>query len=109
MRLGRDGVTQLVADYEAGASVPELQHRYGSSKSAVVSILKEHGVKMRRQPLDGQVLAQVIELYESGLSIRQVAARVGVPKTTVQNALAKTEVAMRPAVRVKRSGAPADR
>jgi len=91
-----------VAAYEAGASVPKLQQRFGSSKSAVVSILREHGVEMRRQPMDEAQLARVIELYESGLSIRQVAAQLGLPKTTVQNALAKTDVVMRPAVRTPR-------
>jgi AraC-like DNA-binding protein len=102
-RLGVDGVAEVIAAYEAGASVPELQQRFGSSKSALVRILREAGVEMRRQPVGEEDLAAMVKLYESGLSIREVAANLGFPKTTVQNALAKTEVVMRPARRVEKA------
>lgn len=101
-RLGVDGVAEVVAAYEAGASVPELQQRFGSSKGAIVRILREAGVEMRRRPLGEEQLERIVERYQAGLSIRQVAAELGIPKTTVQNALARTDVVRRPAVRVSR-------
>jgi transposase len=102
MRLGIDVVAQLVADYESGLSVLELQMRFGLSRGSILRLLHEAEVQLRRQPLMQKQLAKIIELYEVGLSIREVAAKLGIPKTTVQNALARSAVVMRPAVRQRR-------
>jgi DNA-directed RNA polymerase specialized sigma24 family protein len=104
VRLSAAVLAQLVADYEFGASTAELQARFGLSKGSVRSILHGSGVRVRRQPLTDEVVDTIVELYESGLSIRETAKALGLPKTTVQNALARTDVVMRPAVRVRRTG-----
>lgn len=97
VRLGAEALDQLIIDYQAGLTGPELQSRYGLSKGSVLRLLHEAGVQLRRQPVRGGQLAEMVALYESGLSIRQVAAELGLPKTTVQDALPRSGVAMRPA------------
>lgn len=101
MRLSTEVIAQLVVDYQAGVSSPELQKRYGLSKGTVLRLLNEAGVEMRRRGLSAEQLGEVVRLYESGMTIREVARDLGVPKTTVQNALERTRTVKRPAARCK--------
>jgi DNA-directed RNA polymerase specialized sigma24 family protein len=97
----------LVAEYEAGSSTVELQERFALGKGSVLAILHEFGVKIRRQPMDDAMQAEIRRLYQSGLTIREVAAVLGMPKTTVQDALSRLGQAMRPAARRRRGDAQA--
>jgi DNA-binding NarL/FixJ family response regulator len=88
----------LVAKYEAASStVSSYKERCGLGKGSVLSILREAGVKVRRQAMTDERLEEIKQLYQSGLTIREVAADLAMPKTTVQDALARLGQAMRPA------------
>ncbi|HET6910693.1 MAG TPA: helix-turn-helix domain-containing protein [Mycobacteriales bacterium] len=99
MRLGTAAVFQLVADYESGASMAELQDSFGLSKSSVSRLLRESGAQLRRQPLGADLVARIVEHYQAGLTIREIGAEMGLPKTTVRDALTRAGVTMRPAAR----------
>lgn len=47
-RLGEDSIKELIVDYEAGLTVPELQTKYGLSWGSVRKLLGDAGVSMRR-------------------------------------------------------------
>jgi hypothetical protein len=70
-------VTQLVADYEAGAPSTQLAKNYGISKTAVLGLLRSVGVTIRHQPLTGDQVAEVIRLYQSGWPMARIADKLG--------------------------------
>lgn len=99
VRLGKQRLGQLLADYEAGTETAELQRRYGLSRGSVRKLLTDAGVAPHRRPLSDDEVGACARLYEGGMTIREVAAELGVPKTTVQNALRRFGAVMRPARR----------
>ncbi|MBA0125526.1 helix-turn-helix domain-containing protein [Haloechinothrix sp. YIM 98757] len=88
-------VRQLVAGYEAGATVYELGDRFGISRQTVGKILKQHGVKMRRGGLTPEQVDEAVQLYEAGWSLARIGGRMNVDPTTVLNRLRDRGVRMR--------------
>ena len=103
-RLSSDLIAELVASYEMGAPTTQLTGRYGLSKGAVLKLLRESGVSIRRQPLTPQQIADAMSLYASGLSLVQVGERLGSHPTTVRSAFKRFGVPRRPANRSPRQG-----
>jgi uncharacterized protein (DUF433 family) len=95
-RLAADEVSALQDALQTGASLAELQQQFGLSRGSVQRILREGGVRRRRQSLTGDEIKVLVERYEAGLTIRRIAAEQNLPKTTVQDALARAAVVMRP-------------
>jgi DNA-directed RNA polymerase specialized sigma24 family protein len=98
-RLTDEATQTLQAAYRAGASLSELQQRFGLGRGSVQRLLREEGVRRRRESLTDEEVAVIVRRYEEGLTIREIAAEQHFPKTTVQDALARTELAMRPPAR----------
>ena len=73
----------LLAEYEAGTPTTQLAVIFYLSKGAVLMLLHEAGISMRRQPLTAQELADARRLDESGLSLVAVGERIGRHHTTV--------------------------
>ena len=94
-RLGSEAIRQLVAEYEAGRPTTWLMRTYGLGKGTVLSILEQHGVKMRGQGVPPDRLQEAIQLYRSGLSLKQVAARLDCSAEMVRQALLATGVQVR--------------
>ncbi|WP_433578570.1 helix-turn-helix domain-containing protein [Nocardia brasiliensis] len=94
-RLSADTIAELVDAYEAGAPTPELCARYGLSKGGILKLLREAGVKMRKQPLSEAQIRQAARLYAEGYSLRAVAAELGSSFSTVREALLAQGVTMR--------------
>jgi hypothetical protein len=80
-------VTELTAAYEAGTSTPELCRHYGLSKTAVLKLLREAGVKMRRQGLSEEQIEIAVQLREQGLGYSEIARRIGKAKSSVRAAV----------------------
>jgi len=88
----------LVAErYEAGETSIALAGEYGVAKSAILSILREGNVVVRRQPLTPTEVSQAAALYESGRSLSQVAAQMSLKQDTIRLALKARGVRLRPA------------
>jgi hypothetical protein len=88
-------VAKLIAEYEAGTSTTQLAALFELSKGAVLTLLHEAGVPMRRRPLTDQELADARQLYESGLSLVAVGERIGRHHTTVHLSLRRAGVVRR--------------
>jgi Helix-turn-helix domain len=94
-RLQPDVISELLAEYEAGMPTTQLAALFDLSKGAVLTLLHEAGVSMRRQPLTDKELADARQLYESGLSLVAVGERIGRHHTTVHLSLRRAGVVMR--------------
>jgi hypothetical protein len=64
-RLSTNERRQLAADYEAGRSTTWLMRTYRLGKGTVLSILGEHGVKMRGQGIPDDQIDEAIALYKA--------------------------------------------
>lgn len=95
-RLGRDTITQLVADYDSGTLTTRLMQRYGIGKQTVLNLLAEQGVKMRRQQPSSDVVMEAAELYRGAASIAAIAERLDVSYTALRHALHAAGVPIRP-------------
>ena len=85
-----------MAEYKAGTPSTQLTALFDLSKGAVLTLLHEAEVPMRRRPLTDQELADARKLYESGLSLVTVGERIGRHHTTVHLSLRRVGVSMRP-------------
>ena len=83
-RLGQAAIDELIARYQAGAPTTQLMADYSISKSAVLRLLKEASVAMRRQPLTEQQVQQARQLRATGMSIADVATKLGLARESVR-------------------------
>ena len=95
VRLPATRVRELVAGYEAGATVYELADRFGVHRDTVSAHLHRQGVPMRRQGLNEAEVDRAVRLYIAGGSLGRVGSHLGVDAHTVRSALLKREVRMR--------------
>lgn len=82
-RLDADQIQELIAGYQAGATVYELGDRFGIERRTVSNILKRHDVPMRRRGLSPEQVDDAIHLYNLGWSLVRVGGHLGVDHTTV--------------------------
>src|SRR5207248_2312380 len=96
-RLDTDHVQELIADYQAGATVYELGARFGIERRTVSAVLRRHGVPMRRRSLSNDQVDTAVHLYALGWSLARVGEQLGVDPTTVLNCLRRRGVRTRDA------------
>jgi hypothetical protein len=82
-QLDADQVQELIAGYQAGATVYELGTRFGIERRTVSKILKRHNVPMRRRGLSPEQVDDAIHLYNLGWSLARVGEHLGVDHVTV--------------------------
>lgn len=92
-------VDELVALYEAGATLVELGERFSIHRRTAAAHLARRSVPIRQRGLDECHLAEAVELYDEGLTIMEVGLRYGVSQQAVRRALAAEGVTIRPAGR----------
>jgi hypothetical protein len=95
-RLGSERVANIIAAYKAGATASSIATDHGVSQTALVQLLRDAGVPIRRQALTEDQVAQIVDLYEQGASTYEIERATGIPKSTVGRALNHTGVQMRP-------------
>ncbi|GAB2969140.1 hypothetical protein GCM10017788_80170 [Amycolatopsis acidiphila] len=98
-RLTADQVQELIAGYQAGATVYELGYRFGIERRTVSDILHRHGVPKRRRGLSPQQVDHAIHLYHQGWSLARIGIRMQVAADTVRKRLLEGGVTMRDAHR----------
>jgi hypothetical protein len=94
-QLGTDQIQQLIASYQAGATVYELGDRFDVERRTVSNILRRNGVPMRRRGLSPDQVDDAIHLYKLGWSLAQVGRHLGVDHVTVLNKLRERGVPTR--------------
>ena len=94
-QLDADQVQELIAGYQAGATVYELGDQFGIERRTVSTVLRRHGVPMRRRSLSSNQVDTAIHLYILGWSLVRVGERLGVDPTTVLTCLRRRGVRTR--------------
>lgn len=82
--------------YDAGHSTPALARDYRIAKSALLQLLRNEGVPMRKQAITSANAKQAARLYEDGMSITEIVEQIGYSYGTIRKSLHKSAVAMRP-------------
>ena len=95
-RLSDKQVAELVELYRSGVGTPVLAERFGISKPSVLYLLRDHGVRMRRQPLTKTQRARAVQLYEEGRAIKPIAEALGSSFGAVHRVLKAEGVRLRP-------------
>jgi hypothetical protein len=94
-QLDADQVQELIAGYQAGATVYELGDRFGIERRTVSTILHRHGIPMRRRGLSPHQVDEAIHLYNLGWSLARVGKHLNVDHVTVLNKLRERGVPRR--------------
>ncbi len=81
----------MIADYEAGASLISIATAHRLGKQAVSRLLSDAGVRIRREMLDHDQVAQATRAYLTGQTIREIASDLGVGHSMVWRELKRTE------------------
>lgn len=95
-------VDELVARYEAGATLVELGERFSIHRRTAAAHLVRRSVPIRRRGLDACDFAEAVELYAGGLSLMEVGLRCQVSQQAVRRALVAEGVTVRPSGRQSR-------
>jgi orotate phosphoribosyltransferase-like protein len=95
-RLEKHVVADIARAYEAGASSTELAQEFGVSRTGVLNLLRESGVKVRtRRTLTEAEVDTAERLYGEGWILREIGQDLGVSRDCVRLALLKRGVKLR--------------
>jgi DNA-directed RNA polymerase specialized sigma24 family protein len=78
---------ELVACYEAGATIRQLAAWSGAHRQTVVRHLVRGGVELRRLGLTGELARGASDRYVEGLTLVEIAAELGVAASTIRRSL----------------------
>jgi predicted DNA-binding protein YlxM (UPF0122 family) len=94
-RLSQRQLADLVAGYEAGATVYSLAERFKIHRVTVSQHLRRMGVTMRNRGLDERQVNHAAVLYQQGWSLARIAEHQNVDAETVRKELRARGVRMR--------------
>jgi Mor family transcriptional regulator len=89
-------IDDIVHRYDGGETTEQIGAHFRISKSRVATVLREHGVIIRRQGLTIEQSAEAEMLYSDGKSLAWLGARYNVSHTTVAAALRRQGIQLRP-------------
>jgi AraC-like DNA-binding protein len=88
-------VDQLVAKYEAGATVLELGELLGISRQTVGNYLRQRGIDTRPRGLAPEDVGAAAVLYQRGWSLARIADRFDTSPNTVRSRFKEVGITMR--------------
>jgi DNA-directed RNA polymerase specialized sigma24 family protein len=88
-QLKVDEIQDLIAGYQAGATVYQLGRRFGIDRETVSLVLRRHDVPMRRRGLSAEQIDEAVQLYREGWPLARIGRKFNVDPTTVMNRLRK--------------------
>ncbi len=94
-QLESQQVQELIAGYQAGATVYQLGDQFGVDRRTVSAILHRHDVPMRRRGISPDQIEEAVKLYGEGWALARIGERMGVDPTTVLTRLRERGVRMR--------------
>ena len=97
-RLSPTDIDDLVAAYQAGATISQLAVEFGIHRATVAGHLDRHGVPRHSEQSawTDDTLREAAEMYAEGLSLADIAAEYGIDAQTVANRFRWAGVAVRP-------------
>jgi DNA-binding CsgD family transcriptional regulator len=84
LRLQQPEIEELLAQYQAGATIYELAAQFGIHRETVSNLLKRNGVRTRNRPLSPAQISEAIAPYQKAKSIAAVGASIGCDGNTVR-------------------------
>lgn len=97
-RLRDLDVDQVIADYQAGATIDAITSGHNIAITRLYAILDDHGVPRRRSTTRTTSLAvqrRVVADYLAGVGVEDIAYRHRVSSSTVSNIVRRAKVEMR--------------
>ena len=95
-RLGPESCADIMRRYAAGESAKALAEDYDVARNAVMNLLRNNGVVVRRQPLPNDLRPLAAADYERGATIAQIASRYGISYGHASTVLTEAGVTKRP-------------
>lgn len=95
-------VDELVAAYEAGATLRGLAKQFHIHRLTAAAHLARRGVPVRRAGLDSAQAKEAARLYEAGWTLVQLGRRFEVDAQTVRRTIARQGASIRPGGRPRR-------
>ena len=96
-RVSADEVAELIAKYEAGATVKELAVLYGLHRGTVSAQLTRHGVDRPPRGLSPEQTLEAARLYiTEEWSLARIGEHLGVSSATVRHRLIRAGISLRP-------------
>jgi len=94
VRAGRKiPAAQIVAEFEAGTSIPQIAARHGVAASTAYRLLRRTGARAGLPKGDrADRDAEIIAAYRGGVSARDIAGRYGLHTTTIHHILRRHAV-----------------
>jgi IS30 family transposase len=86
---------QVIAGYQAGATIYQLGNQFGIDRKTVSRILHRHNIPMRRTSLTPDQVDQAVHLHENGWSTTRIAEQLDSTQRTVQRRLAERGITTR--------------
>ncbi|MGJ6122307.1 hypothetical protein QN239_07000 [Mycolicibacterium sp. Y3] len=100
---------EMVALYEAGASMLDLSKKFETHRHTVARQLAKAGVEIRSQrKMTPELLAQAASLYANDHTLENIGKLLGLEASTIGKALKRASVALRPPVADRWHGSPRD-
>jgi predicted DNA-binding protein YlxM (UPF0122 family) len=98
-KLNSDEQAELVALYQAGASMLELSRKFECHRNTVVRHLEKAGIDVRPQKkMTPDLVAQATAFYNQDHSLAEVGELRGLEAGTIGKALKRSGVQLRPPV-----------
>jgi len=94
-RLGPKKVTDIMQRYEAGESARSLADRHGVATSALIRLLRENNVVVRKRKVTDAETRRMAKDYEAGATMRELEAKYGLSHGAVSRALHRSGVKTR--------------
>jgi transposase len=95
-RLRPAEIDELVAAYQAGATLRQLSEQFQVHRASISIILERQNVPRRYRMVERERLQRAIRDYQDGKSIISIATELGVSGDTVRKALGRAGVKLRP-------------
>jgi DNA-binding CsgD family transcriptional regulator len=92
LRASSELISQMVAEYRAGATTYQLADRHGLNRNTVAKHLRAAGLRLRVDGLTPDQAVEACRLYETGLSLAAVGERFGVTANPIAAALQQAGV-----------------
>jgi hypothetical protein len=103
-RLSTEQIEDVVRRYEAGESARTLASEFGVAPSALLRLLRERNVVVRRQVITPDQEQLMARDYESGMTMAELEMKHGLSHGAVLRALHRVGVEMRPKAPRKKLG-----
>lgn len=94
-RLGQEKVSEILRRYGTGESAAALAREHSVSTSALIRLLRENNVVMKRTPIDAALATRMAKEYEAGATIAELEVKHRRSHGAVMRAMQRQDVAMR--------------